>query len=371
MNVPIFIKYELDNYEVAEILTEELSQSIILQELIEEVEQANLYNWYIKNSKSDEQHLICENENNTVQNFIQDNLFDLEIIGEIKENGENDRCDDQRGEEKMPRKYSDSFEILNMMDFNEKSEFSRTRKNNSVGTENDSFMLIDLSNHKESVHSNTEKSIHDSFIKINHISAQQNGGISFSAKKQRKTEKLDLCNSEHIWDSQDELTTNKSLNNSPRGDYKTIELGSSEEKLSLFLKLKDYQLDHLKQITNKRLTVVKQFEKDGVIQLSKSLQTSLKNLEKITENLPQFSSNNIGKKNYKDLASMENKTSELKNNFKVISKKKVLFISADHKKSKIPSDKHIFLKEQELKITQEVSDEISEALSLGNKEKFK
>lgn len=55
---------------------------------------------------------------------------------------------------------------------------------------------------------------------------------------------------------------NKSLDNSPKANKKTIELGSDQEKLDLFIKLKDYQKDNLKQTTDKRVNLMKKFEDD-------------------------------------------------------------------------------------------------------------
>jgi len=55
------------------------------------------------------------------------------------------------------------------------------------------------------------------------------------------------------------------------------------------------------------MNLVKKFEEEKVKDLPQGLQISLKNVDKILENIPSFTLNNIGKKNYKDLASMESK----------------------------------------------------------------
>ena len=142
MNVPIFIKYERDNYEVAEIVTDELSTSIIFQELKEVIDQTEAYHWYIKNTKSGERILFAENECESVENFIKDNLFDIEIIGEFKD-GED--FDSQVDRNDLKRKCSDSFEIVNDIEMSERSGSKKNKKAVSVLTGGDSFIVIDKS----------------------------------------------------------------------------------------------------------------------------------------------------------------------------------------------------------------------------------
>ena len=157
---------------------------------------------------------------------------------------------------------------------------------------------------------------------------------------------------------------NKSLDNSPKANKKTIELGSDQEKLDLFIKLKDYQKDNLKQTTDKRVNLMKKFEDDQVKDLSQALQISLKNVDRILENIPSFTLNNIGKKNYKDLASMESKALILKNSIRTLLRSKVLFIKKQQEKENT-------MKKKQFIDNTEISEEFSDFATKSYKEKFK
>ena len=157
---------------------------------------------------------------------------------------------------------------------------------------------------------------------------------------------------------------NKSLDNSPKANKKTIELGSDQEKLDLFIKLKDYQKDNLKQTTDKRVNLMKKLEDDQVKDLSRALQISLKNVDRILENIPSFTLNNIGKKNYKDLASMESKALILKNSIRTLLRSKVLFIKKQQEKENT-------MKKKQFIDNTEISEEFSDFATKSYKEKFK
>lgn len=377
MNVPIFIKYERDNYEVAEIVTDELSQSIIVQELKEVIDQTEAYDWYIKNTKSDDKVLLDEKDCDSVANFIKDNLYDLEIIGEFKDGEDFDSLVDKSD---LKRRFSDSFEIIKDIEMSERSGPSKNKKANSVLTGVDSFIVVDKSPCKVSETSQIGK-INKKYVSqkfnylqdvaktesVSEVADQQDEELDmidaklFSEKK--KTMPMSFQDGPLDLDNTTLQNANKSLDNSPKATKKPIELGSDQEKLDLFIKLKEYQKDNLKQITQKRMNLVKKFEEERVKDVSQGLQTSLKNVDKILENIPSFTKNNIGKNYYKDLASMESKALVLKNSIRTLLRNKILLI-----KKKQAKDSN--LKKYSFE-NAEISEEFSDFMTKSHKEKFK